>query len=129
MVLTDEGCVRDYVRAFQAEGVELRKRLADLGTYGCIDASATAIFSGVATERRDFALEKDAVAYFRYVVITFDLARTKAAVGEETVVRPPAKNVYSGWILDGNFYAVSPEKFDQLMADGKIPMAISTTGS
>jgi hypothetical protein len=25
MVLTDEGCARDYVRAFQAEGVELRK--------------------------------------------------------------------------------------------------------
>jgi hypothetical protein len=46
MVLTDEGCTRDYVRAFQFEGVELRKRITDLETYHCIDSTATGIFAG-----------------------------------------------------------------------------------
>lgn len=123
MVLTDEGCARDYVRAFEAEGVELRNRLADLETYGCVDTGARAIFTGLSTERRDFAIEKDKVAYFRYVIIKFDPERTKAAVGGP-VISPPAKMVYLGWIPDGDFYAVSPEIFDQLVAEKKIPMTI-----
>src|SRR5450432_1786447 len=53
MVLKDEGCARDYVRAFQFEGVELRKRLVDLNTYGCIDTTATGIFAGLSTDRKD----------------------------------------------------------------------------
>ena len=108
MVLTDEGCARDYVRAFEAEGVELRKRLADLETYGCVDTGARAIFVGLSIERKNFAIEKDNVAYFRYVIIKFDPERTKAAVGGPAV-NPPAKTVYSGWIPDADFYAVSPE--------------------
>ena len=121
IVLTDEGCARDYVRAFQADGVELRKRLADLQIYGCVDTTAKAIFAGVSTERKAFAVEKDEVAYFRYVVIKFDPERTKRAIGGRFVI-PPGKTVYVGWILDENFYAVSPEIFDQLLTEKKIPM-------
>ena len=125
MVLTDEGCARDYVRAFQAEGVELRRRLADLETYGCVDTSARAAFAGVSTERRDFAVEKGHVAYFRYVIIKFDPERTKTAIGGGGLrVRPPGKAMYLGWIPDADFYAVSPETFDQLVAEKKVPMTI-----
>src|SRR5215472_7214624 len=63
VVLTDSGCVRDYVRAFQSEGVELRKKLADLAAFGCSDLSAKGIFSALATERKDFAVDPDHNAY------------------------------------------------------------------
>ena len=124
MVLTDEGCARDYVRAFQAEGVELRKRLSDLETYHCIDTTATAIFAAVSIERKDFAVEKGKVAYFRNVVMTFDPERTKSVVVENRLVLPPGKTIYLGWIPDEYFYAVSPERFNQLLAEKKIPMTI-----
>ena len=121
MILTDEGCARDYVRAFQTEGVELRKRLIDLETYRCLDTTAKAIFAGVSTERKDFAVQKDAVAYFRHVLIKFDPERTKAAVGGR-LIGPPEKASYFGWIPDENFYAVTPEAFDLLIAEKKIPL-------
>ena len=124
MVLTDEGCARDYVRAFQAEGVELRRRLADLETYHCIDTTATAIFIAVSKERKDFAVEKGKVAYFWNVVMTFDPERTKSVVPQGRLVNPPDKTVYSGWIPDEYFYPVSSERFNQLLAEKKIPITI-----
>jgi len=125
VVLADEGCTRDYVRALQSEGVELRKKLTDLQAYACVDTSAQAIFSAVAIERKDFAVSKDEVVYFRLVMIKFDPDRTKAAIGGEGhVVTPPAKTVYVGWIPEERFYAVSPEAFDRLLAEKKIPMTI-----
>lgn len=123
MVLTDEGCARDYVRAFQFEGVELRKRLTDLETYHCIDSKATGIFAGVSIERKDFAVDKEHVAYFRNVVLKFDPQRTSMALdGRPT--NPPGETIHIGWIPEKNFYAMSPEQFDQLLAQKKIPMAI-----
>ena len=124
MVLTDEGCARDYVRAFQAEGVELRRRLADLETYHCIDTTATGIFIAVSIERKDFAVEKGKIAYFRNVVMTFDPERTKSVVPQGRLVNPPDKTVYSGWIPDEYFYPVSSERFNQLLAEKKIPITI-----
>ena len=121
MVLADEGCARDYVRAFQAEGVELRRRLADLEKYNCMDKTAKGIFAAVSTERRDFAVDKDHTAYFRKVTMTYDRPRTEAAVGN-TLVNGPGSPVYLGWILDGDFYAVSPQRFDELLAQKKIPV-------
>ncbi len=125
MVLTDEGCARDYARAFQSEGVELRKKLTELQQYGCVDTSAKGIFAAVSTERKDLSVTKDEVAYFRFVVLTFDYARTKTAIGGEgRVVTPPAKTAYVGWIPDKNFYSESPETFDRLLTEKKIPMTI-----
>src|ERR1039457_1379869 len=124
MVLTDEGCARDYVRAFQAEGVELRRRLADLETYHCIDTTATGIFIAVSIERKDFAVEKGKIAYFRNVVMTFDPERTKSVVPQGRLVNPPDKTVYSGWSPDEYFYPVSPKNFNQLLAKKKIPLTI-----
>jgi hypothetical protein len=123
MLLKDEGCARDYSRAFSFEGVELRKRLADLQTYDCIDTTARGIFVAVSIERKDLAAEKDSVAYFRQVLIEYDPRRTEAAVGR-FVNDPPAKTRYSGWIPDRDFYAVTPEVFDQLLAQKRIPMTI-----
>jgi hypothetical protein len=63
------------------------------------------------------------VAYFRYVLMTFDPQRTEVAVGG--YVKEPASYAYLGWIPDADFYAVSPKQFDQLLADKKIPMSIT----
>ena len=128
MVLTDEGCVRDYVRAFQFEGVELRKRLTDLETYKCIDSTATGVYQGVSIERKDFAVEKGNVAYFRNVIIKFDPARTKIAIETAIVgghVKQPDKTVYSGWIPEKTFYAVSPERFDVMLAGKELPIPVT----
>lgn len=121
MVLADEGCARDYVRAFQFEGIELRKKLTDLEAYKCVDTTAKGIFAAVSTDRKDFAVEKGKVAYFRRVTMTYDRQRTQLAVGN-TLVNYPGSPVYIGWIADADFYAVSPEQFDQLLAEKKIPM-------
>jgi hypothetical protein len=128
MVLTDEGCVRDYVRAFQFEGVELRKRLTDLETFKCIDSTATGIYRGVSLERKDFAVEKGNVAYFRKVIITFDLDRTKIAIQTMLVgghVKQPGRTIYSGWIPEKNFYAVSAERFDVMLSRNELPAQVT----
>jgi hypothetical protein len=124
MVLTDEGCARDYVRAFQAEGVEFRKRLTDLEAYKCVDTSARGIFVAIASERKDFAIDKGSAAYFRKVVMSYDQKRTEVAVGN-TVVSTPGSQVYIGWILDEDFYPVSSEQFDQFLAEKKIHMNVT----
>jgi|SRR5579871_1093057 len=108
VVLKDEGCTRDYVRAFQFEGVELRKRLADLGAYGCSDLSAKGIFTAVASQRKDFALDRDYTAYFRFVVMTYDRKRTEIAA-ENNLVSAPGHTVYMGWVADEYFHGVTPE--------------------
>ena len=53
--------------------------------------------------------------------MTYDRQRTQLAVGN-TLVNYPGSPVYIGSIADGDFYAVSPEQFDQLLAEKKIPM-------
>jgi hypothetical protein len=77
----------------------------------------------VSLERKDFAVEKGNVAYFCSVVITLDLERSKSAVAGK-FTNAPGKPVYRGWIPEKDFYAISPEQFDRLMAQKKIPMTI-----
>ena len=38
ILIKDEGCARDYLKALQMEGVELRKALGDLENFGCAQA-------------------------------------------------------------------------------------------
>jgi hypothetical protein len=130
MILSDEGCSRDYVRAFQSEGVEFRKKIADLVSYGCLDTTAKAIFSAVAIDRKDFAVEKDMVANFRLVAMAFDLEHTQIAVGGPQVfVFRPARLTYNGWIPEKNFYAVTTDVFTQLLNEKKISMVINAGGA
>ena len=123
LVLADEGCARDYSRAFLSEGVELRKKLDDLEKYKCLDTSARGIFAAASTERKNLSADKESVAYFRQVILEYDPERTKTAVGR-WVSNPPAQMHYFGWILERDFYPVSPEVFDQMLAQKKIPMFV-----
>jgi hypothetical protein len=122
MVLKDEGCARDYSRAFGFEGVEIRKRLTDLVTYGCLDTSARGIFKAISLERKDLAVKEGTVAYYRRVLLTYDPERTKTATGGIVVVSPPDKRVYTGWVPEAVFYGVSEERFDKMLAAGEIPL-------
>jgi hypothetical protein len=94
-----------------------------LQTYGCVDTTATGLFTGVSTDRKDLAVEKGDVVYFRRVLLKFDAERTKVAADNTAINRPPAQ-FYEGWIPDENFYAVSPEQFDKMLAEKKIPLKI-----
>jgi len=120
-VLADEGCARDYMHMFEAEGVEQRKRLSDLFAYHCLDGTAKGIFSAVAIDRKDFAVTKGETAFFFLVRMAFDKERTQKAIGgpEVFLISPPAAS-YSGWVPEEDFYAVSEQEFDKLLAAGKI---------
>jgi hypothetical protein len=120
-VLADEGCARDYMRTFEAEGVEKRKKFDDLIAYHCLDPTAKGIFSVTATDRKDFAVSKGEEAFFLLVVMIFDKERTQSAIGGPTVflVSPPS-NSYVGWIPEQDFYLLRGEQFDQMLAAGKI---------
>lgn len=99
MILKDEGCARDYVRAYEYEGVELRKRLADLNTYGCIETKAAAYFTAISFDRKNLAVKPGAFAWFRYVTLKIDPERT----GRSGMYLYQGKSSYAGWILDQDF--------------------------
>jgi hypothetical protein len=124
MVFADEGCARDYARAYQFEGVEFRKRIAELNQYGCIDTTATGIFAAIATVRKDLAVEKGKVALFRKVILESDARRSWIAASKPEVMSPPRRSMYAGWIMDSDFYAVSAEEFDRRMANREIPLIV-----
>src|ERR1700733_5101245 len=119
-VLADEGCARDYMHMFEAEGVEQRKKLNDLFAYHCLDGTAKGIFSAVAIDRKDFAVIKGETAFFFLVRMAFDTERTHKVIGgpKGFLISPPAAS-YSGWIPEEDFYAVGEEEFDKLLAAGK----------
>jgi hypothetical protein len=119
--MTDEGCARDYMRMFETEGVEQRKRMSDLLTYRCLDTSAKGIFSAVVTDRKDFAVAKDEEAFFLRVTLVLDRERTQRALGGPEVyhIEPPGAS-YFGWIPERDFYAVTGAQFDVMVSTGKI---------
>lgn len=47
----DDGCARDYAKAVAAGGLEMRKQIADLIAYGCLE-KAPGVFRGVALEEK-----------------------------------------------------------------------------
>ena len=57
------------------------------------------------------------------MTLAIDLIRTNSATGS---IMPlySVRQAYEGWIADRDFYAVSPERFDQLLVQKKIPMTI-----
>jgi hypothetical protein len=124
-VLADEGCARDYMRMFQTEGVEQRKKFDELIAYHCLDGTAKGIFSATATERKDFAVAKGEEAFFRLVAMIFDKNRTQNAIGGPNVflISPPSGS-YLGWIPEQDFYPVRAEQFDEMVAAGKIRIRI-----
>jgi hypothetical protein len=51
LVLKDEGCARDYLRAIAAGGVATRKQLAELVAFGCAE-KMTGVFRGTTLEKK-----------------------------------------------------------------------------
>jgi hypothetical protein len=52
LLLKDEGCARDYAKAIAAGGLEMRKQITDLISYGCIEKTVGVFRGAVLEERR-----------------------------------------------------------------------------
>jgi hypothetical protein len=130
LVFADEDCARDYVRAFRAGGLELRKKIEELRAYKCLNDTAKAVFSGETKERKNLATEKGREAYFRHVTLLFDAGHTRTAIsgskwGSSVEVHRPPMDIYEGWIMDSDFYPIESDQLDTLLSSEKIQMRIT----
>jgi hypothetical protein len=93
----DEGCAVDYVKTSKLSGLELRKQLTDLATYGCIE-KLDHLYHAYLKEGKAIPSGKDSV-FIRRVVLVMDVDAEREIFGSVSDVT--SENVRKeGWILD-----------------------------
>jgi hypothetical protein len=115
LVIKDEGCAKDYLRAQRATGIEQRKLLAELFQYECVK-QLTGIYSVAVSGSKVLA------PTFRILeaTLTFNITLNWFATGEE-----PKIGLFSddfgaeGWLLDKAFLEISEEDMRQAIRNAK----------
>jgi hypothetical protein len=115
LVIKDEGCAKDYLRAQRAAGIEQRKLLAELFQYECVK-QLTGIYSVTVSGSRVLA------PTFRILEATliFDVILDRFATGKEPKIGLLSDDfAVEGWLLDKAFLEISEEDMRQVLRNAK----------
>jgi hypothetical protein len=92
-IAKDQGCAKDYARTVGKEGLELRKMLAELEGFGCIDHITGSVFTARVIGTRSFGDEKNPIKMSRVIVgVTASTYQT------------PKGGFPTGFVLDRDLY-------------------------
>jgi hypothetical protein len=93
----DAGCLRDYLKAQAAEGLERRRALSDLLQYGCVEKTVDAIYWATVKETKRIISGSKQVSAKRVVLIV-DADKTSMITHHEVDydVTPLGRE---GWVL------------------------------
>ena len=118
LLFKDEGCVRDYLKAQAASGVEKRKALADLVQYGCMEKLSWIYSAEVSKTLRISASKGSPLVKVAAVVVVIDSALTEKAFrqGLHYEASDIAKD---GFMLDGDLLRLTNVEIDALIVGGK----------
>ena len=125
-MIKDFGCVKDYVKAIRAEGVEKRKMLSDLVTYGCIQQFELMAYEVESSDRQAIISPGGpAIVVWKVTGHGFGSAVNHALYGENKVWDQYDKALDShqlnldGWILDKEFLRVAEAEVVDLINKAK----------
>ncbi len=79
LVITDIGCIKDYVKATGAEGIEKSKLPPDLFTYGCVREFALGVYGANSFDRQVIASLTGPVVMWK-VTLGFNTGETATEV-------------------------------------------------
>ena len=115
LVIKDEACARDYLKASSATGLELRKRMAELVTYGCMEKTSH-VYDVVLAKPKRIANGGKSVL-FQSVTMFQDLEMEALARGDRRVSDWADLGEKKGLILDRDFLRYSQAQMEAVLKD------------
>jgi hypothetical protein len=117
-LLKDEGCVRDYLKAQQADGLQRLKQLDELEKYGCT-SFLPFVYVALSHHVRKFVSgAKTETVYECHLV--YDSEMDAVARGSEKF---PSEIQIDGWLIDTDFLQVSIPKMKEILVANRIRCA------
>jgi hypothetical protein len=101
-LLKDSGCARDYVKSQTMEGVEKRKFLAEMISYGC-GAPVLGVYAATVKEPISLTFEKKTIR-FLHVFLIKDDGLSFGLLGQDG---SKATATQEGWMPDSEFMKIS----------------------
>lgn len=117
VLIKDEGCIKDVVRAAQASGVEQRKQTEELVKYGCIENVEGPYYTSVTDVRTVSMTPAKRVKVYKAILI-FDIDMRKLITGKDPDI-DSIDTFKEGWIFEDKLLAVSKEQFTKMIEDQK----------
>jgi hypothetical protein len=119
MLVIDEGCIKDVIRAWQASGIERRKQVSDLVTYGCVE-QLHGVYYGTARDTKTVTLgpTKRSKIYKILLILDGDLMNI---VDPGWADKPDAFDAIDkiGWVFEKDFHTLTKEQMINLIKESK----------
>jgi hypothetical protein len=121
VLVKDEDCIKDVVRATQASGIEKRKQAEELVKYGCIE-SVDGPYHAYVTEIRMVTTTPGKRVGIYKAMLIFDIDMRKLITGKDPDIS--SDDVFKeGWIFEDKFHALTKEELTKIIEDQKHPWA------
>jgi hypothetical protein len=117
VLIKDEDCIKDVVRAAQASGVEQRKQTAELAKYGCIEEVEGPYYTSV-TEVRTVAITAGKRIKVYKAILIFDIAMRKLITGKDPDIGT-IDTFKEGWLFQDKLHVLTKEQFAKMIEDQK----------
>jgi hypothetical protein len=98
-VAKDEACVRDYAKSLKMDGLELRKYLAELVTYGCIRKAEGTYLAKILNVKR-IGEGKDAI----------QIRQVRLMLADSPKALDPRERIIEVWVLANQLTTLSALK-------------------